>query len=121
MLKKVLVLATAAAVAAPAAFAGECNAKEAELAGKTAADLTRAHVEKVMAVEGKEMMNLSACKTRGANFEVKYKYNFMGADGYNWVEGEGVVSANGGTVDLKRVSDKLKDAAAAKNVTLAAR
>jgi len=121
MLKKVLVLAAAVAVAAPAALAGECNTKEAELAGKAAADLTRAHVEKVMTVEGKEMMNLSACKTKGASFEVKYKYNFMGADGYNWVEGEGVVSAAGGTIDLKRVSDKLKDAAAAKNVTLAAR
>ncbi len=121
MLKKVLVLAAAVSFAAPAALAGDCNAKEAELAGKAAADLTRAHVEKVMAVQGKEMMNLSACRTKGDTFEVKYKYNFMGADGYNWVEGEGVVSANGGTVDLKRVSDKLKDAAAAKNITLAAR
>lgn len=106
----------------PAAFAADCSAKQAETAGKAAADLARAKVETVMPVAGKEMMNLSSCREKGSDFEIKFKYNFMGADGYNWVEAEGVVlAAGGGTIEIKRISDKLKELAAAKNVVLASR
>jgi hypothetical protein len=115
-------LAAGLALAAPAALAGDCSAKEAEAAGQSAANLVRDAVEKAVAVEGKEMMNLTVCRTRGAAMEIEYKYNFMGPDGYYWVEGEGSLDgAGGGSVKFKRVSDKLKEAAAAKNVVLAAK
>lgn len=118
---RMTVLAALALACSPAAFAGECNAKETESVGKTAATLIRSKVEAVTPVEGKEMLNISSCRTKGAGFEVKYKYNFMGGDGYHWVEGEGDINDGGGSIELKRVSDKLKDLAAAKNVVLAAR
>ena len=121
MLKKFAYVAAAAAVLAPAAFAGECNAKEVEAAGGTAANLVRARVETVVAIQGKEMINLSACKTKGAAFEIEYKYNFMGPDGYYWVEGEGSITGASGTITFKKLSDKLESAAKAKNVTLASR
>jgi hypothetical protein len=120
MLKTTALLA-AAFLAAPAAFAGDCSPKEAEAVGKTAADLVRARVESVTAVAGKEMMNLSACKSKGGGFEIKYKYNFMAADGYLWVEGEGTINGASGEIEVKRMADKLKDAAEAKNIVLAAR
>ncbi len=118
-----LAVAAAAAVAiAPVAFAGDCNPKEVESAGQHAAGLVRAKVETVVAVQGKEMINLSACRTKAGNFEIEYKYNFMGPEGYYWVEGNGSVSpAGAGSVAFKRLSDKLKEAADAKSVSLASR
>lgn len=113
-----VVLATA--ILAPAAFAN-CNPRDMEAAGQTAANLVRAKVETVVAVEGKEMINLSACRSRSGNYEIEYKYNFMGPDGYYWVEGSGSVTAAGGSVELKRLSDKLRSAAAEKSITLASR
>lgn len=120
MLKTTALLAATVLFAAPA-FAGDCSPKEAEAAGKTAADLVRARVESVTAVAGKEMMNLSACRTKGSGFEIKYKYNFMAADGYLWVEGDGTINGASGEIEVKRMADKLKDAAEAKNIVLAAR
>lgn len=119
---RVAAVALVAALAAPAAFAN-CKPAEMEVAGSTAAGLVRAKVETVVSVEGKEMINLSACKERGGNFEIEYKYNFMGPEGYYWVEGEGSITAAGAgsSVALKRLSDKLKSAAEAKSVSLASR
>jgi hypothetical protein len=116
-----VVVAATAVVIAPVAFAN-CNAKELESAGQAAAGLVRAKVETVVSVAGKEMINLSACKTKAGNFEIEYKYNFMGPEGYYWVEGEGSITpAGAGSVAFKRLSDKLKEAADAKSVSLASR
>ena len=117
---RVAVLAVAAVVAAPAALALDCNSKEVETIGQQTAALVRDAVSKAITIDGKEMLNLSACDSRGGKFTVEYKYNFMGGGGYSWVEGEATLDASGaGTVAFKKVSDKVKESAAAKGATLA--
>lgn len=111
-----------AIAAAPAAFAGTCSSKEEETTGANAAKLVRDQVSTVVSVEGKEMIHLTDCAKQGANFAIEYKYNFMGPDGYYWVEGKGSLDGAGaGSVTFTKLSDKLKEAAAAKNVQLASR
>jgi len=117
---RVAVLAVAAFVAAPAALALDCNSKEIETVGQQTAALVRDAVSKAITIDGKEMLNLAACESRGGKFNVEYKYNFMGGGGYSWVEGEATLDASGaGTVAFKKVSDKVKESAAAKGATLA--
>ncbi len=119
-LTRAAALAVVAFAAAPAALALDCNSKEIDSVGQQTAVLVRDAVSKAIAIDGKEMLNLTACDTRGGKFEVEYKYNFMGGGGYSWVEGVATLDASGaGTVAFKKVSDKVKEAAAAKGATLA--
>jgi hypothetical protein len=108
-------------VAAGSAFA-DCQPAQDQEAGKIAAQKARAIVETAAPVEGKQMINLSSFDFRAGNYNVEFRYNFMGAGGYNWVEGRGSYGADGaGDFKIIKSSPGLQAAAEAKGVNLASR
>lgn len=74
------------ALAAAPAFAGECTEDQESTAGMLAAGVGKAAVSKVVAVTGKQMVNVTSCDFRAGSYTVGFKYNFLAADGLYWVE-----------------------------------
>lgn len=89
MMKKTVIFAATAAVmalGAAHAFAGECTDDQQTTAGMLAAGIGKDAVSKVVAVTGKQMVNIETCDFRSNAYNVDYKYNFLAADGLYWVE-----------------------------------
>lgn len=121
MLRKTLVgVVMFTAVAGPA-FAAECSSTQTQEAGKLAAALVRQKVSEVVPVDGKQFINLNLCDVRGGQFKVDFRYNFTGADGLYWLEGEASFDQGGaGDVKSRRASDNLRAAASGKGSMLLA-
>ena len=123
MIKKTLIAGGIAALALVAgqAFAGECSDDQQSAAGMLAAGIGKDAVSKVIAVTGKQMVNIENCEFAGGKYNVDFKYNFLAADGLYWVEGKAKVV--GGAVKemtFTKLSPNLASASAAKGVKLAA-
>jgi hypothetical protein len=88
MIKKALIAGGVAALALVAgqAFAGECSDDQQSAAGMLAAGIGKDTVSKVIAVTGKQMVNIENCEFAGGKYNVDFKYNFLAADGLYWVE-----------------------------------
>ena len=88
MIKQALIAATAvlAMTAAATAYAGSCSDDQESTAGMLAASVAKTAVSKVMAVTGKQMVNIENCDFHGGAYNVDFKYNFLAADGLYWVE-----------------------------------
>ncbi len=106
---------------ATAAHAGACSPEEEGEAGKLAANATKAAVSKVVSVTGKQMVNIESCDIRAGNFDLTYKYNFIGADGLYWVSARAKLSSSGaGDVKILKTSPSIAAAEAKAGVKLAA-
>ncbi|ESQ74353.1 hypothetical protein [Asticcacaulis sp. AC402] len=113
-MKKTLILsaiALTAAIAAPA-FAAPCSEDQESAAGMLAAGVGKATVAKVVAVTGKQMVNISACDFRAGNYQVDFKYNFLAADGLYWVELSSKFDGTGGGAATKVLKSSPNMAAA---------
>lgn len=88
MIKKALIAGGIAALALVAgqALAGECSDDQQSAAGMLAAGIGKDTVSKVVAVTGKQMVNIENCEFAGGKYNVDFKYNFLAADGLYWVE-----------------------------------
>ncbi|MGA9657658.1 MAG: hypothetical protein WBQ60_00955 [Asticcacaulis sp.] len=103
MMKKTLaaaIVTTAMAFAAANAFA-VCSDDQEATAGMLAAGVAKSTVSKVVAVTGKQMVNVTSCEFRAGTYDVDYKYNFLGADGLYWVELSSKFSADGSNATTK--------------------
>lgn len=87
-MKKTLLITAivAGALIAAPAFASPCTEDQESAAGMLAAGVGKDTVAKVVAVTGKQMVNIETCEFRGGNYQVDFKYNFLAADGLYWVE-----------------------------------
>jgi len=104
-------IALIAVVAAPA-FAGECTEDQESTAGMLAANVGKAAVSKVVAVTGKQMVNVESCDFRAGSYNVSFKYNFLAADGLYWVEVSSKFGADGSGA-VTKVTGKSPNMAAA--------
>ncbi len=93
-------IALAAMCAAPA-FAGTCSDDQESTAGMLAAGIGKDAVSKVVAVTGKQMVNVENCEFRGGSYLLDYKYNFLAADGLYWVEISAKFGADGSGASAK--------------------
>ena len=123
-MKKTLLFAAIAlgAVFAAPAFAAPCTDDQESTAGMLAAGVAKDAVSKVVAVTGKQMVNVETCEFRGGSYQVDFKYNFLAADGLYWVEisakfgGDG----SGATTKVSKSSPNMAAAEAKAGVKLAA-
>ncbi len=124
MIKTLIIAGGVAALAmtATAAFAGECTDDQQSQAGMLAAGVGKDAVSKVVAVTGKQMVNIESCDFRGGNFVVDFKYNFLAADGLYWVEVSAKFDQSGGgaTSKVTKSSPNMAAAEAKAGVKLAA-
>ncbi len=124
MIKSLIIAGGVAALAmtATAAFAGECTDDQQSQAGMLAAGVGKDAVSKVVAVTGKQMVNIESCDFRGGNFVVDFKYNFLAADGLYWVEVSAKFDQSGGgaTSKVTKSSPNMAAAEAKAGVKLAA-
>ena len=99
-------------------IAGEIQESQ---AGMLAAGVGKAAVSKVIAVTGKQMVNIETCEFRGGSFIVDYKYNFLAADGLYWVELQSKFAADGSgaTSKVNKSSPNMAAAEAKAGVKLA--
>ena len=113
-------IAIAAMCAAPA-FASPCSDDQESTAGMLAAGVGKDAVSKVVAVTGKQMVNVESCEFRAGGYAVDYKYNFLAADGLYWVEISAKFSADGSgaTVKVTKSSPNMAAAEAKAGVKLA--
>ena len=93
-------IALAAMCAAPA-FAAPCSDDQESTAGMLAAGVGKDAVSKVVAVTGKQMVNIENCEFRAGGYVVDYKYNFLAADGLYWVEISAKFGADGSGASTK--------------------
>ena len=110
-----------AASIAGSAFAGECSEEQEATAGMLAAGVGKAAVSKVVAVTGKQMVNISSCDFRAGSYTVDFKYNFLAADGLYWVELNSKFDGTGGnaTTKVNKASPNMAAAEAKAGVKLA--
>ena len=104
MMKKALLLtaiAGAMTLSASAALASTCSDDQESQAGMLAAGVSKDAVTKVVAVTGKQMVNVENCEFRAGQFLVDYKYNFLAADGLYWVEISAKFGADGSSPSVK--------------------
>ena len=103
MIKQALIAATAvlALTAAAAAHAGSCSDDQESTAGMLAASVAKTAVSKVMAVTGKQMVNIENCDFHGGAYNVDFKYNFLAADGLYWVEASAKFNGDGSGSSIK--------------------
>ena len=114
-MKNTLIFAAAVAafaVCAAPAFAGECSDDQESTAGMLAAGVAKDAVAKVIAVTGKQMVNVETCDFRGGTYNVAYKYNFLAADGLYWVEVTAKFGADGSGASTKVTKESPNMAAA---------
>ena len=122
MIKNLIIAGGIAAMAlcATQAFA-ECTEDQESTAGMLAAGVGKTAVSKVIAVTGKQMVNIESCEMRAGGYAVDFKYNFLAADGLYWVTGTAKVSGKDvKDLSITRMSPNLAAASAAKGVKLAA-
>ncbi|MGZ3297950.1 MAG: hypothetical protein ACXU8U_06215 [Asticcacaulis sp.] len=123
MMKKVLIAAAAATLAfsATAALASPCSDDQESQAGMLAAGVAKDTVSKVIAVSGKQMVNVENCEFRGGSFIVDFKYNFLASDGLYWVEISAKFdgSGNGASAKVTKASPNMAAAEAKAGVKLA--
>lgn len=123
MIKKTLFAAAAIlTLSAAAAHAAPCTDDQEATAGMLAAGIGKTAVSKVVAVTGKQMVNIEACEFRAGSYQVDYKYNFLAADGLYWVELSAKFGADGSgaTTKVNRSSPNMAAAEAKAGVKLAA-
>jgi len=124
MIKKTLIAGGVAALALVAgqAFAGECSDDQQSAAGMLAAGVGKDTVSKVIAVTGKQMVNIESCEFAGGKYMVDFKYNFLAADGLYWVEISSKFDASGAASSTKvtKSSPNMAAAEAKAGVKLAA-
>jgi len=124
MIKKTLIAGGVAALALVAghAFAGECSDDQQSAAGMLAAGIGKDAVSKVIAVTGKQMVNIENCEFAGGKYNVDFKYNFLAADGLYWVEISAKFDQSGGGASTKvtKSSPNMAAAEAKAGVKLAA-
>ena len=103
MIKKTLFVTAIAACAfmASQALASPCSDDQESQAGMLAAGVSKDAVSKVVAVTGKQMVNVENCEFRAGQFLVDYKYNFLAADGLYWVEISAKFGADGSSPSVK--------------------
>ena len=123
-MKKALLICAltgAMALSASAALAGTCTDDQESQAGMLAAGVSKDAVTKVVAVTGKQMVNIENCEFRGGNFQVDYKYNFLAADGLYWIEATAKFDSAGGNASVKvsKASPNMAAAEAKAGVKLA--
>lgn len=124
MIKKALIvaaIATFGTLTASAAFAGDCSDDQESQAGMLAAGVAKEAVAKVVAVTGKQMVNIESCDFRANAFNVEFKYNFLAADGLYWIEGTAKFDSagNNGSVKVSKASPNMAAAEAKAGVKLA--
>ncbi len=123
MIKKLLIAGGVAALAmcASQAFAGDCSDDQESAAGMLAAGVGKDAVSKVIAVTGKQMVNIETCQFAGGKYSVDYKYNFLAADGLYWVEISAKFDAAGAgaTTKVTKSSPNMAAAEAKAGVKLA--
>ncbi|HTN41977.1 MAG TPA: hypothetical protein VLZ84_12540 [Asticcacaulis sp.] len=123
MIKKTLFAAVAImALSTAAANADTCSDDQEATAGMLAAGVGKAAVSKVVAVTGKQMVNVQACEFRAGSYQVDFKYNFLAADGLYWVELSSKFGADGSgaTSKITKTSPNMAAAEAKAGVKLAA-
>ncbi len=124
MIKKTLIAGgvLALALVAGQAFAGECSDDQQSTAGMLAAGIGKDAVSKVVAVTGKQMVNVESCEFGGGKYTIDFKYNFLAADGLYWVEITSKFDAagNGATAKVTKSSPNMAAAEAKAGVKLAA-
>jgi len=123
MIKKTLFAAVAImALSAAAANASPCSEDQEAAAGMLAAGVAKATVSKVVAVTGKQMVNIQSCDFRSGNYQVEYKYNFLAADGLYWIEASSKFGSDGSGASTKvdKSSPNMAAAEAKAGVKLAA-
>jgi hypothetical protein len=98
--------------AAATAYAGSCSDDQESTAGMLAASVAKTAVSKVMAVTGKQMVNIENCDFHGGAYNVDFKYNFLAADGLYWVEASAKFNGDGSGATIK-VTGKSPNMAAA--------
>ena len=94
------------------ALAVPCTDDQESTAGMLAAGVAKDAVAKVVAVTGKQMVNIDTCDIRGGIYDVDFKYNFLAADGLYWVEISAKFSGDGSGATTK-VTGKSPNMAAA--------
>jgi len=124
MMKKALLLtaiAGAMTLSATAALAGDCSDDQESQAGMLAAGVSKDAVSKVIAVTGKQMVNIENCEFRGGTFQIDYKYNFLAADGLYWIEATAKFdgAGNNASVKVTKASPNMAAAEAKSGVKLA--
>jgi len=113
MLKQTLIAMSAAlAMSAAGAHAGACSDDQEATAGMLAATVAKNAVTKVVAVTGKQMVNVENCDFHGNAYDVDFKYNFLAADGLYWVEASAKFNGDGSGSSIK-VTGKSPNMAAA--------
>jgi len=123
MIKKTLFIAAAImGLTAAAANAAPCSEDQESQAGMLAAGVGKTAVSKVIAVTGKQMVNIETCEFRAGAFQVDYKYNFLAADGLYWVELSAKFNADGSgaTTKVTKASPNMAAAETKAGVKLAA-
>jgi len=123
MIKRTLFAAVAImALSAAAANAASCSDDQEATAGMLAAGVAKTAVSKVVAVTGKQMVNIESCEFRAGSYQVDYKYNFLAADGLYWVELTAKFGADGSgaTTKVNSASPNMAAAEAKAGVKLAA-
>ncbi len=113
MIKNLIIAGGIAAMAlcATQAFA-ECSEDQESTAGMLAAGVGKTAVSKVIAVTGKQMVNIESCEMRAGGYAVDFKYNFLAADGLYWVEISSKFDASGGNATAKVLKSSPNMAAA---------
>ncbi|ESQ86137.1 hypothetical protein AEAC466_02800 [Asticcacaulis sp. AC466] len=122
MIKKTLFAAAAImGLSAASAFAAPCSEDQESQAGMLAAGVGKTAVSKVIAVTGKQMVNIESCEFRAGAFQVDYKYNFLAADGLYWVEVSAKFNSDGSgaTAKVTRSSPNMAAAETKAGVKLA--
>ncbi len=94
-------LVGATALSASAALASTCSDDQESQAGMLAAGVSKDVVSKVVAVTGKQMVNIDNCEFRAGTFQIDYKYNFLGADGLYWIEATAKFDSAGNNASVK--------------------
>jgi hypothetical protein len=116
---------TAMAVAVLLAFGAsqamaECDEVQETQTGKAIAAASSTAIAKVVAAQGKQMVNLDTCETVGGAVVADFKYNVLTPDGLYWASGR--ARLQGGAVsELKfnKLSPNLNEASAKSGVKLA--
>ena len=123
-MKKALLICAitgAMALSASAALASTCTDDQESQAGMLAAGVSKDAVSKVVAVTGKQMVNIENCEFRGGTFQIDYKYNFLAADGLYWIEATAKFdgAGNNASVKVTKASPNMAAAEAKSGVKLA--
>jgi hypothetical protein len=102
------------------AYAGPCSPEQEQIAGAESGKLSKAAVAAVMPVEGRQMINLTECDARGSVIKAEFRYNYMSGGAYYWLEARADIDGATGTLKVKKLSDGLESANAAKGGQLLA-